>query len=119
MPDSRMANPGPLGVYSDAARRAADVINTHLLADPEGTRWHWVAIRLSDGGSDGVVYECKCAATEHQLHETQCMYVQIHPDGVTPKETEILLNMHRGMYLSSFKMPDPPCMRHNPLGFPR
>ncbi len=110
-------NPGPLGLYSDEARRAADIINVPLLVDHEGNMNKWVAIRLSDGGSDGTLYDCKCDAARHQLHETQCMYVQLVPTGITPKETAALLRMHRNFYDSGFKMPDPPCSRHNPMGF--
>lgn len=103
---------GPLGVYSDAARRASDIINIHLLADPAGNAGRWVAIRLSDGGSDDVLYDCKCDAMNRQLHETQCVYVQIQPEGLSARNAAILLNMMRDMYDKNMKMPDPPCPRH-------
>ena len=105
-------DPGPLGIYSDEARRASDIVNLHLLADPNGNRGRWVAIRLSDGGSDGTVYDCKCDAMRYQLHETQCVYVQILPDGLSAKNAQILIKMHREMYDKGLKMPDPPCPRH-------
>lgn len=113
-----MSDAGPLGLYSDEARRAADAVNLPLIYDPEGNRFRWVAIRLSDGGTDGTVYDCKCDATRHQLHETQCMYVQILPDGISVKECAALLRVYRGLYDSGHKMPDPPCSRHNPMGIP-
>ena len=105
-------DPGPLGIYSDAARRASDTINIHLLADPAGNVGKWVAIRLSDGGSDGTLYDCKCDAMRNQLHEKQCVYVSILPDGLSAKNAEILIKMHRDWYDKGFKMPDPPCPRH-------
>lgn len=105
-------DPGPLGVYSDEARRASDTVNLHLLADPEGNNGRWVAIRLSDGSSDGNVYDCKCDAKCYQLHEKQCVYVQIQPTGLSAKDAEILLKMTRDLYDQDMQMPDPPCFRH-------
>lgn len=68
----------PLGfVPSDAARRASDIIVMHFLADPVGNRNRVCAIRLSDGGSDGVVYDNLAQAVRYQLHYKQCMYVRI------------------------------------------
>lgn len=98
---------GPLGVYSDAARRCSDTINTHLLADREGNVGRWVAIRLSDGGSDGVVYDERADAIRHQLHETQCAYVFITPDGMGYREAEIFLQYNRRLYDAGMRMPDP------------
>lgn len=115
MNDSHYAQPGPLGLYSDAARRASDTINMHLLADREGNNGRWVAIRLSDGGSDGKVYDCKCDAIRFQLHEKQCVYVQIQPVGLDYRDADILIRMHRQYYDRNFKMPDPPCPRHGRL----
>jgi hypothetical protein len=103
---------GPLGIYSDAARRASDIVNLHLVVDPSGNTGRWVAIRLSDGGSDDTVYDCKCDAVRNQLHEKQCVYVQIQPTGLPARDASILLNLYREMYDNNVKMPDPPCMRH-------
>ena len=112
---SNYANPGPLGLYSDEARRAADTLNTHLLVDRNGNTGKWVAIRLSDGGSDGTVYDCKCDAIRFQLHEKQCVYVQILPEGIGYKEAEIMIRIHRQMYDKDYKMPDPPCTKHGSI----
>jgi hypothetical protein len=89
---------GPLGVYTDAARRAHEIVNTHLMVDPEGNRGRWVALRLSDGGSDGVVYDDVAAAADHQLHYQQCMYVRIPWGGLPVAEAETLLTYHRRVY---------------------
>jgi hypothetical protein len=104
-------DPGPLGIYSDEARRASDTVNLHLLADA-GNVGRWVAIRLSDGSSDGTVYDCKCDAKRHQLHEKQCTYVQIQPNGLSAKDAQILLAITREFYDANKTMPDPPCRRH-------
>lgn len=76
----------------------------HVIA---GSATKWAAIRLSDGGSDGVAYDTKREATEHQLDEFLCAYVFIHPDGMRPKEAEFFLQYNRDLYDSGFRMPDP------------
>jgi hypothetical protein len=106
MTDSRLAFPGPLGLYSDAARRCSDIVNTHLVAN-RANAGKWVAIRLSDGGSDGVLYDTRPDAIRHQLHETQCAYVCIPPTGMPPKDAEAFLAFNRKLYDAGFRMPDP------------
>jgi hypothetical protein len=97
VPRSELADPGPLGVYSDAARRASDIVATHLLADP-GNVGRWVAIRLSDGGSDGTTYADLRSAVAFQLHYKQCMYIQIPAGGMPPREAEVMLTYYRRVY---------------------
>lgn len=105
--DSRLAVRGPLGTYSDAAHRAADIINTHLMADPAGNVGRWVAIRLSDGGSDSTTYATRPDAIRHQLHESQCTYVIIPPTGATAKSMEVVIKYARMVYDAGHRMPDP------------
>lgn len=94
--------------YSDAANRASDCIRIHILARMAGK---WAAIRLSDGGSDGIVYDSKSAAIRHQLHETQCMYVKIPWDDFPPVHAERFLDIHRKLYDSGFRLQDPEGIR--------
>lgn len=89
---------GPLGCYSDAARRASEAVNLHLIADSEGNKGRWVALRLSDGGSDGIVYDTVIDAANHQLHYQLCMYVRIPWSGLPVAEAETLLDYHRRVY---------------------
>lgn len=99
-----MTRPGPMGTaatplgFSDAARRASDAVNLALTADPEGNRGRFLAIRLSDGGTDGVVYDTVAEAALFQLHYKQCMYLRIPASGIMPREAEVLLNYHRRVY---------------------
>lgn len=93
-------NTGPFGrpIPSDAAKRASDIIQTHLLADTEGNRDRWVAIRLSDGGSDGTTYDTVADAANAQLHYQQCMYIRIPWAGMPAHEAEVMLAYHRKVY---------------------
>lgn len=93
-------------IFSDAAHRFADIHNMHLLADP-GNIGRWMAVRLSDGGTDGVVYDYRREAIRHQLHETLCAYVKVHPAGMSPKEAEGILRFHRFAYDNGMKLTDP------------
>lgn len=90
--------------YSDAANRCADQIRMHILAGKAGK---WAAVRLSDGGSDGIAYDRRADAVSHQLHEFQCAYVAIPPDNMTPKEAEFFLQFNRELYDAGMRMSDP------------
>lgn len=105
-----MVTPGPM--YSDAARRCADIVTLATLAGHVGD---WVAIRLSDGGSDGAHYPSKGVATRHQLHESQCTYVKVPPDGMTPRSAEVVLSFYRRAYEAGFRQSDPDAHTSIPL----
>lgn len=90
--------PGPLGQYSDAARRISDTVTLHILADGDGNWRKWIACRLSDGTSDGVVYDDPVAAADAQLHYKQCAYIQLHRGGITPRAAEVMLTYYRKVY---------------------
>lgn len=107
-------NPGPLGVYSDAARRLSDAVTLHLTASGANAAGQWIAARLSDGGTDGVLYPDKATAVRHQLHETQCAYVQIPITGMPYQEAEIYLAFNRKLYENGYRMPDPSHHIHMP-----
>lgn len=80
--------------WHDKGQRCSDIVRQHLTDDPELARVSWVAIRLSDGGSDGVLYPAKNIAVEFQLHPHQCAYLRILPTGIPPKEaTSFLYHM--------------------------
>jgi hypothetical protein len=98
--------------YSDAARRCSEIVTaTAIIADAVGdTTYRWVAIRLSDGGSDGTVYASRDDAIRHQLHEELCAYVLCPPSGMQPQEAEIYLAFHRKAYDAGFRMTGPECI---------
>lgn len=77
--------------WRDKGQRCSDLVKQHLLDDEEQARQSWVAIRLSDGGSDGVLYPDKLTAVAFQIHETQCAYLRILPGGIPPREATSFL----------------------------
>lgn len=99
----------------DRARRCSDVINMHVMAhQPAGgglPDWNgatpWVAIKLSDGSSDGALYPSKAEAAKHQLHENQCAYITIPPDGMTVKQALVYLHFTQQMYENGVRIADP------------
>lgn len=98
-----MANP-LLAKYSESAHRCSDAIRLHIVA---GSGGKWAAIRLSDGGSDGIVYDTRADAVRHQLHETQCAYVCIPWDDMSPRSAENFLKINRELYDAGLRMTDP------------
>jgi len=77
----------------------------HIVAGHEG---RWVAIRLSDGGSDGNTYDTREDAVRHQLHETLCAYAVVRPDDMSPKAAEAFLRVHREIYDAGYRLADVP-----------
>lgn len=97
MRSSRLAEGGPFG-FSDAAKRMSDAVNTALLVDPEGNRRRWIACRLSDGGSDGTTYPNIETAIAFQFHYSQCCYLPIPSNGISPREADVLLGAYKQTY---------------------
>jgi len=97
----------PDSVYSDAARHASEAVNLHVLVDPHGCIGKWVAVRLSDGKSDGNLYDTKAEAVDHQLHEQFCAYVCIPPGGMPPKDAEVYLRAMRQLADNGYRLADP------------
>lgn len=94
----------PLLRYSEAAHRASGIVR-QAIADGHANRW--IAIRLSDGGSDGVIYDWREDAIRHQLHEQQCCYVCVPHDDMGPRAAENYLKWHRELYAAGLRLADP------------
>lgn len=96
--------------YSDAAKRAADIVNGYLAWMPiDELRRKYIAIQLSDGGSDGTLYDSKRDAVRHQLDESVCAYVSFRNllNGATYREMEIFLKFNRDAYDAGLRLTDP------------
>lgn len=97
---------------TDAGRHCSDAVNLALAL---GGVDKWIAVRLSDGKSDGNVYDLKSDAISHQLHEYQCAYIKIPPDGMPPEHATRFLNVNRKLYDNGMRIADPdraPIMPH-------
>jgi hypothetical protein len=78
------------------------------VANPYDSIGKWIAIALSDGDSDGVLYDTKAECIRHQHHdEMWYAYVRIIPSNFMPCDAEIFLKMHRMMYDKGIRLADP------------
>lgn len=96
--------------FSDAAKRCSDVVGqviTDHLAEILLGRRIWLAIRLSDGGYDGSLYDHRADAVRHQLHESLCAYLLVPPTGMPPRDAEAFLRFHRQAYDAGHRLTDP------------
>lgn len=103
-------NPPNSAPYSDAAKRAADTVNLHLTFNKWwDIRDKYIAFRMSDGTSDGVLYDTKRDAVTHQLSEQQCFYVSFRNlmNGASPREMQAYINFVRDAYDHGFRLVDP------------
>lgn len=94
----------------DRARRSADLINeARATLDWDSLRTCWIAIRLSDGSSDMVIYDKKRDAVRHQLHEQQCAYISFKNliGGVSVNDMLRFLRFTESAYKAGMRLPDP------------
>jgi hypothetical protein len=100
-------------IYGDSAVRCSDLVR-QAIADGFGNRG-WIAIRLSDGGSDGYIYEAREDAVRYQLHPEQCAYVKIPHDDMPPKAAHAFMRFCRQLYDAGYRMTDPEQARYAPI----
>jgi hypothetical protein len=97
--------------WPDRTKRAYETIALHFEANKANNgsdiAGHWVAIRLSDGGSDGVLYPSKMHAANYQLHEKQCAYICLPPFGqMSIKEIHRFLEINEQVYDAGGRLED-------------
>lgn len=96
--------------FMDAARRGSDIVNEILASNSFHDIAHkWIAIRLADGGYDGILYDTRRDAVRHQKNEFLCMYMTFHNirNGLRPDMLARVLWYHREAYRAGFRLPDP------------
>ena len=100
MPDSNYAgDPGPFGVYSDAAKRLSDSYNLHATVDFNHGRW--LAVRIQDGVVyDPMTHETVFDTREDAIRiinpfESLYFYVRIVGTGMTPQAASTMINYNR------------------------
>jgi len=91
----------------DDAKRCAEAVNIHLRVVGNEAIGKWVAVRLSDGGSDMNLYDTKQQAVDHQLNEFLCAYVCIPPNGMSVQDAGDYLRITRQMYDAGIRLADP------------
>lgn len=94
----------PSAQIRDIGRRASEAVNLHVIGGNVG---RWVALRLEDGSSDGIPYDSRRDAIAHQLHEQQCAYIRVTPDGITPADAARFIALNRSLYSAGFRLADP------------
>ena len=95
----------------DAARRIVEAIDLHLIAAKTAGSImdavdRWVACRLSDGVSDGALYDTKDEAMSFApkmlgVFDTQCMYIPVPLTGMPIKEAIGYLRLMRKPFINT------------------
>lgn len=86
---------------ADAAKRLADTVALHqvALSRDELLAGRYIAVRLSDGGSDGVVYDTPAEAVAHQRHNaSRCIYPRLPLERWSAQVCDVLLMYGRRAY---------------------
>lgn len=94
----------------NAAKRCSDIVNGYAVAYPADQLYNsWIAIKLADGDSDGVLYDNRKAAVRHQSDEKVCAYLSLRsaPGGMTVKDAFLFIAYHRAAYDAGYRLPDP------------
>ena len=95
---------------TDAAKRMHERINVMLIARTwDELQRGWMAFKLADGDSDGILYDSRASAIAHQLHENTCAYfpMRMALGGVPLRDCQIFLNVHRHVYDHGGRLADP------------
>lgn len=95
---------------TDEAKRISDIVNAYLVFTPhDEIMTKWIAIKLSDGTTDGTLYDSRREAIRYQLSANQCAYLSFRniANGITPSEAGRYLAWARGVAKAGGIMPDP------------
>lgn len=94
--------------HSDAAQRLYDTYNLHRVAIGDDAIGKWFASALSDGHSDGILYDSKLDCVRHQHHNEQFYaFIKIVPPSMRICEAEVMLKTQRQLYDKGMRMTDP------------
>lgn len=94
--------------HEDAAKRIADQYNLHRIGAEYDSIGRWIAARLTDGTSDGVLYDTKADAVRHQHHdENYYTFIRINPTSMNACEAAVMLKTARTLYDNGLRLADP------------
>lgn len=89
---------------TDRGRRLSEAVE---YARARGGAGRFIAARLSDGRTDGAIYDTRDDAVRHQLHATQCAYLVVPPAPMPPAEATAWLDLHERLYDKGIDLQDP------------
>jgi hypothetical protein len=92
--------------YSDDAKRIADEMTMHSVAGMSG---FWACFDLQTGSPrDHTAYHTRREAVMAMRWDLdRTVYLEITPDGMTPKEAQAWLDWQRFLYSQGWRLPDP------------
>ena len=108
----------------DAAKRLSDIVNNIVVFQPlDVVVRSWIAVRLSDGGYDGTLYDTRRDAVRHQQgNEQQRAYLSLRfaQGGMPVREAYVFLKYHRDAVAAHDKGiriidPEAPNGGHDPM----
>lgn len=108
------SSPDAVSAADDRARRCSEAVTLALLGQGRGVVGKWLAVRLSDGRTDGNIYDLKADAVRHQLHPNQCAYVCVPWDGMGVRQAKTYLSFIEGLYSVGADIADPATHIHMP-----
>jgi hypothetical protein len=94
----------------NSAKRLSGIINSLVIIHPIDQLIHsWIAVKLADGSTDGVLYDTRQDAVRHQAHEQQCAYLNLGPvmGGMDINAAFAILKFHRDSYDAGYTFIDP------------
>lgn len=99
---------------TDAARRMSDIVNAMItFHGPFEIASKFMSFRLTDGTSDGALYDTKREAVRHVSNEKYFAFFCFRSamGGMSPKDAQIFLDVHRHAYDNGGHLADPDDMR--------
>lgn len=90
---------------SEAGRHLSDAVRE---AHTRGGEGRWIAARLEDGRTDGVLYDTKADAVRLTGNRgDDHAYLRVPPGQMPPAEATGWLDLHRRMYAAGMDLRDP------------
>lgn len=92
-------------VYSDAAKRIAAEMTLYALAHDAG----WAVFSLSDGTPARHFAYPRREDAVRDMHwdRDNYLYLEVQPDGMSPREAEAVLKYGRALHDAGFRIPEP------------
>lgn len=93
-------------VDEESVKRLVGGYMDALMVDRTGRAGKWMAFRLSDGSTSGVVYDTHKQAKRFN-QSAPCFFLQLQPDGIRDRAARAILSFNRGLWDAGLRMGDP------------